>query len=640
MEKHMRQALVIGMLLVAASAYAQIQLVAALTGDGEPTPVVTAATGTGSFVFNDDLTELKYIVSYQGLSGTLTAGGHFHVGTPGRSGPIVKAIALSGDPASNTVSGTWKTSDASQPLTPALVESLLTGRVYVNFHTAANPGGEIRGQVTLGTALQFVANLDGVQEIPQNTELGTGTGVFVLSTDMSEIEYHIAYQGLTGPLTAGGHIHLGAAGRSGGIVKQLASSGDPASGLVQGSWRSSDGTQPFTPALLDSLIAGKLYANFHTAAHGGGEIRGQLLLAGGTGFAAKLEAGNEVPAVTEDGKGIAYIILNAARTEARYAVTYFGLTGTLTAGGHFHTGTADRTGPVVKGIAVSGGAASATLSGFWRRGDATQPLTTALAESLLSGRLYINFHTAAHGSGEIRGQWDMTTGVGFSVSMDGANESTPVVTAARSSGYAILNGERHDLRYRFTYHGLSGTLTAGGHFHTGAPGVPGPVVKAIASSGDPAAGTVGGDWSSSDATQPLTPALADSILAGKIYANYHTAANPGGEIRGQLAFPTDAATGVDQDAANAPASFALFQNYPNPFNPSTTISFQLAEAGPVELTVYNLLGEQVAQLVNEVKAPGMHSVSFGGIALASGTYFYQLRDGRGQMQVRRMLLVK
>jgi len=182
------------MLLLTACAHAQIHLTASLTGADEAVPVVTTASGTGSFVFNQELTELKYVVSYQGLSGTLTAGGHFHVGTPGRSGPIVKAIAVSGDPASGMVTGVWSASDAVQPLTPALVESLLTGRVYVNFHTAANPAGEIRGQVNLGTALQFVADLNGTQEVPQNAEAGTGTGVFELSLDRSQIDYRIAYQ--------------------------------------------------------------------------------------------------------------------------------------------------------------------------------------------------------------------------------------------------------------------------------------------------------------------------------------------------------------------------------------------------------------------------------------------------------------
>ena len=80
----MRQATILVMLLLAACAHAQIHLTASLTGTDEATPVVTTASGTGSFVFNQDLTELKYVVSYQGLSGTLTAGGHFHVGTPGK----------------------------------------------------------------------------------------------------------------------------------------------------------------------------------------------------------------------------------------------------------------------------------------------------------------------------------------------------------------------------------------------------------------------------------------------------------------------------------------------------------------------------------------------------------------------------
>jgi hypothetical protein len=165
----MKHVLLLAVLLAAADASAQIHLTASLTGNEEVPAVTTTANGTGSFVLSDDRTELKYIVTYQGVSGTLTAGGHFHTGTVGRTGPVVKAIAVSGDPASNTVSGVWKTSDATQPLTQALVESLLTGRVYVNFHTATSPGGEIRGQVNLGTALQFTADLDGTQEVPSNS---------------------------------------------------------------------------------------------------------------------------------------------------------------------------------------------------------------------------------------------------------------------------------------------------------------------------------------------------------------------------------------------------------------------------------------------------------------------------------------
>ena len=234
----------------------------------------------------------------------------------------------------------------------------------------------------------------------------------------------------------------------------------------------------------------------------------------------------------------------------------------------FHTGTAGRIGPIVKrALATSGGAASAhsRLLAFV---GASRALTTALAESLLSGRVYVNFHTAANPGGEIRGPLDLTTGVGFSVSLDGSKETPPVTTTARSSGYAILNGQRSDLLYRFTYQGLSGTLTAGGHFHTGQSGKSGPVVKGIALSGDPASASVNGDWSSAAGTQPMTPALVDSLLAGKIYANFHTATNPSGEIRGPAGVSTIAATSVGRENIELPGALVLHQNYPNPFNHS------------------------------------------------------------------------
>ncbi len=77
-----------------------------------------------------------------------------------------------------------------------------------------------------------------------------------------------------------------------------------------------------------------------------------------------------------------------------------------------------------------------------------------------------------------------------------------------------------------------------------------------------------------------------------------------------------------------PMEFSLSQNYPNPFNPSTTISFQLAEPSPVNLRVYNLLGEEVSVLINdEVKSAGYHSVVFNAEHLSSGTYIYTLQAG-------------
>ncbi|MDT8322686.1 MAG: T9SS type A sorting domain-containing protein [Bacteroidota bacterium] len=89
----------------------------------------------------------------------------------------------------------------------------------------------------------------------------------------------------------------------------------------------------------------------------------------------------------------------------------------------------------------------------------------------------------------------------------------------------------------------------------------------------------------------------------------------------------------------APAVVTLQQNYPNPFNPSTTIAYQLGEAGQVTLRVYNALGEYVGTLVDGEKAAGAHQVTVSGNALPSGTYIYRLTTG-GTVVERKMTVVK
>jgi hypothetical protein len=85
--------------------------------------------------------------------------------------------------------------------------------------------------------------------------------------------------------------------------------------------------------------------------------------------------------------------------------------------------------------------------------------------------------------------------------------------------------------------------------------------------------------------------------------------------------------------------FALLQNYPNPFNPSTTIRYGVPHTSFVTLTVYNTLGQQIAQLVNEQQQAGYHDVVFRGYGLASGVYFYKLEAG-GYVDVKKFVLVK
>jgi hypothetical protein len=88
-----------------------------------------------------------------------------------------------------------------------------------------------------------------------------------------------------------------------------------------------------------------------------------------------------------------------------------------------------------------------------------------------------------------------------------------------------------------------------------------------------------------------------------------------------------------------PSVFLLAQNYPNPFNPSTTINYQLPLQRHVTLKVFDLLGREVATVVDGVEEPGVKSVQFDGRNLASGMYFYQLRAGEF-VDTKRFLLLR
>jgi hypothetical protein len=94
-----------------------------------------------------------------------------------------------------------------------------------------------------------------------------------------------------------------------------------------------------------------------------------------------------------------------------------------------------------------------------------------------------------------------------------------------------------------------------------------------------------------------------------------------------------------EDMEGIPTVYALDQNYPNPFNPSTTINYALPERGLVKLVIYNIIGQQIATLVNQEMPAGYHSVNFDASKLSSGIYFYRL-DTKGQTFSKKMMLLK
>ena len=97
--------------------------------------------------------------------------------------------------------------------------------------------------------------------------------------------------------------------------------------------------------------------------------------------------------------------------------------------------------------------------------------------------------------------------------------------------------------------------------------------------------------------------------------------------------------GINDGSSYNPGAFTLYQNYPNPFNPITNLEFEISKLEFVSLKVYDILGNEVAILVNEKKSPGSYKVEFDGSDLSSGVYYYRLEAGNGLM-TKKMLLVK
>ena len=156
-------------------------------------------------------------------------------------------------------------------------------------------------------------------------------------------------------------------------------------------------------------------------------------------------------------------------------------------------------------------------------------------------------------------------------------------------------------------------------------------------------------WQSSGVVWIGTTAHFEGIILCQTAINLKTGASINGRLFAQTSVTLEqnavtkptSVTAVETELT--PQEFALFQNYPNPFNPSTRIQYSLEKAAEVTLRVYNLLGLEVATLVNGHQEAGSYAVPFntnkGTLALSSGVYFYRLEAG-SFVSTRKLVLIK
>jgi hypothetical protein len=443
-----------------------------------------------------------------GLSNITKA--ELHEGAPGQPGNLAQPLTMTG----NTISGTLD-------LDQVELTSLLSGLYYVNIHTTDHPNGELRGQLTLEQDYAFLVDMNGGNEVPDVTTNGKGLAVVRLSQDSMTLSVHGIFEDLSGPaLTAA--LYFGDENSTGNSALNLNTPG--LAGTMAGTYDLSANTN--RKAIVDSLLAGHVYLNLTTLANTNGEIRGQLMWNPGISFDAMLTGAQEVPPVTTTAQGVGFFTIEPDLSALNFDVYVTGLSGAIS-DAHLHLGPVGVKGGVIVplGSAVNGNRIKGSVDFI------NNPNWPKIYEAAIKGHLYVNVHTVANPSGEIRGQLMPQAREGYIFNMTGAQEVPAVTTSGRGFAVATIDRDHTNMHYMAAWSGLSGTPTAA-HFHQGGPGEIGAPVLDVSSMIHN--NTVMGFWNGTDFTNNL--ALFE---AGRVYFNVHTAANSAGEIRGNLA-PTHA----------------------------------------------------------------------------------------------------
>ncbi|MBV6479657.1 MAG: Ycf48-like protein [Ignavibacteria bacterium] len=155
---------------------------------------------------------------------------------------------------------------------------------------------------------------------------------------------------------------------------------------------------------------------------------------------------------------------------------------------------------------------------------------------------------------------------------------------------------------------------------------------------NPNTGWIGGDFSPTYGTTDGGNSWFNANIGMGIY-DFHMFGDTLGYASGQYIYKYSKTTGINSSGSGIPETYMLHQNYPNPFNPATKINFDLAKDGFVSIKVFDILGREVATLVNEFKNTGYYNVEFDARNLTSGMYYYRM-EVNGFTKVLKMSLIK
>ena len=565
--------------LFAANKDGRIMMYARLSAAQEVPAVNTKAKGLVTFTLEEDYKTLTIYGVFDSLSGPVT-NCHFHTGGFGVNGgvvlnllPLVKGNQISGQ----------------VTVTKAILAAINGYGIYINVHTAANPNGEMRGQINYENDLHFIAVMTGANEVPAVTTAGLGLASVILS--QSKLEYKILVTGLSGPITAA-HIHFGVAGKAGNIAYPLTFSGNS---LI--------GTLDVNGNFIDSLYSTRTYVNVHTAANPNGEIRAQIGFATQVAFDAYATGANEVPATTSTGKALAIGWMSPELDSMNYLAIFDSIVPT---NAHFHTGIAGANGGVIYTFTPIVG-----VNGYMGR-VGIKPDTLS---KILRGGIYLNLHTAANPNGEIRGQAFTSVREGLVANLCGKQEVPTINGTALGVGMLSIDRNKTNGHVELLTTGLTSNATLG-HIHLGAKGVTGGIYVNL--------GVTGVSGNGASGVFPIArTTLADTLINGLSYFNVHTAANPNGEIRGQIN-KTVQSECLPVGIYELNGEKLSVKVFPNPMHDAVNLDFESNDAFAAQIIVSDVLGRTMSsKKVDILRGSNQMVLSVDG--LSRGIYFIQLR---------------
>lgn len=500
-------------------AQAQTEYTAQLSGTNEVPAIETSASGLVTATLNGD--QLSIEGSFENLSSDYAAS-HIHIGAAGENGGVL--TALSADINADNISGSYTASNNMFTLTAEQVDLLNNEGLYINIHSANFGSGELRGQLIANVTTDFVAQLNGSNEVP--SIVTSASGMVTATLNGSELVVEGMFENLSGDYAAS-HIHSGMAGQSGGVVVALSPTINADN--TSGTFEAANNTFQLTAEQHSILEAQGMYINIHSSTFAGGELRGQLVQKADAYFRTNLSGAFEVPAAKTMAYGGLVFQVNG---DSLFLSGSFSNLSSDFAASHLHLAAAGSNGGVAFALTVD--TVDDALSGVFHAADNRFLVNAEQKMALMNREMYVNVHTANYGGGELRGQVTPPVTAAFYASLSGTAEVPSVNTGASGAILAEIHGDSLFLTGSFS--NLSSDFDAevagGSHLHNAHAGTNGGVQFIL--NADVAADLRSGSYMATENAFELTAEQKAEIMARNYYLNIHTKENGGGELRGQL----------------------------------------------------------------------------------------------------------